>query len=116
MTGEGMQEVRLELGLGLDGKGSQGGGRGEGGKDGGSGKGGGGGEGGEGGKSGGGGEGGRGGQDGEGGEGGQSGEGGEGVYCLLQPVAKVLETLYPLHPLSKLLAIQDHTQNLEEQL
>ena len=49
----------------------------------------------------------------------------------LQPVAKVLETLpyfginglsmilclwSPLHPLSKLLAIQDHTQNLEEQL
>ena len=52
------------------------------------------------------------------------------LKMLLQPLAEILETLYlgltglpvilcllsPLLPLSKLLAIQDHAQNLEEQL
>ena len=53
------------------------------------------------------------------------------IQTLLQPVAKVLETLpyfglnglpmilflwSPLLPLSKMLAIQDHAQNMEEQL
>ena len=53
------------------------------------------------------------------------------IQTLLQPVAKVLETLSyfglndppmilclwsPLLPLSKMLAIQDHAQNIEEQL
>ena len=51
-------------------------------------------------------------------------------FQALRPVTKILETLYiwfkwpaphlvlvvPPHPLSKLLAIQDHAQNLEEQL
>ena len=52
-------------------------------------------------------------------------------HSALQPVAKVLETVAqrasrqtahdlvlvtPLHPFSKLLAIQDNAQNLEEQL
>ena len=51
-------------------------------------------------------------------------------FQVLRPVIKILENLYiwfkwpahhlvlviPPHPLSKLLAIQDHAQNLEEQL
>ena len=51
-------------------------------------------------------------------------------FQVLRPVIKILENLYiwfkwpahhlvlviPPHPLSKLLAIQDHVQNLEEQL
>ena len=51
-------------------------------------------------------------------------------FQALRPVAKILETLYiwfkwpahhlvlviPPHPLSMLLEIQDHAQNLEEQL
>ena len=92
--GEGMQAVRLELGLGLrlGGKGGQSGGGGQGGQDGQGGKGGqggrggqggGGGEGGQSGKGGQGGEGGQGAQGGGGSEGSQSGEGGQGVYCLL---------------------------------
>ena len=37
-------------------------------------------------------------------------------YCGINGLSMILCLWSPLHPLSKLLAIQDHTQNVEEQL